>query len=291
MTASVNLTSPTQVRTLLETRGLQPNQVLGQNFLIDANIRDIIVDAAEVGREDVVLEIGPGLGVITEPLVQRARRVIAVEKDAGLYRWLQEALGDVPTLQLIHADALDIVPQEAPGWGITRLVSNLPYSVGSRVLMDVFALPVPPLSITVTIQLEVADRLAAGAGHPERGLLSVWAQRWYDVKVVKKISPGCFVPRPKVMSAVVRLTRHAGPPPGAGGFFRDLTRACFGYRRKQIGTILGRVAGDLGLEAATAVAALGELGIEPRLRPETFTVDTWEKLAARLAGERGVESL
>jgi 16S rRNA (adenine1518-N6/adenine1519-N6)-dimethyltransferase len=218
--------------------------------------------------------------------VQRAGRVIAVEKDAGLFRWLHESLGHVPNLELIHADALDVIPEQAPGWGVTRLVSNLPYSVGSRILMDLFALAAPPLSMTVTIQLEVADRLAAGAGHAERGLLSVWAQRWYDVKVVKKISPTCFMPRPKVMSAVVRLTRHAGPPAGGSDFFRDLTRACFGYRRKQIGTILARVADDVGLKAAAAVAVLGELGIDPKLRPETFTVDTWERLATRLAGLR-----
>lgn len=286
MTESVNLTSPTQIRALLAARGLQPNQVLGQNFLIDANIRDIIVDAATVGPDDIVLEVGPGLGVLTEPLVKRAHRVIAVEKDGGLFRWLQESVGGAPNLELIHGDALDVIPEQAPGWGMTRLVSNLPYSVGSRVLMDVFALPAPPLSITVTVQLEVADRLAAAAGDSERGLLSVWAQRWYEVKVVKKISPGCFAPRPKVMSAVVRLTRHAGPPAGAGDFFRELSRACFGYRRKQIATILGRVADGLGLEAATAVAALAELGIDPRLRPETFTVETWERLAERLAGER-----
>lgn len=295
MTGSVNLTSPTQVRALLEARGLQPNQVLGQNFLIDANIRDIIVDAADVGADDVVLEVGPGLGVITEPLLQRARRVIAVEKDAGLFRWLQESLGAAPNLELIHADALDVIRERAPGWGVTRLVSNLPYSVGSRVLMDVFALPAPPQSITVTVQLEVAERLAAGAAHAERGLLSVWAQRWYEVKLVKKISPGCFAPRPKVMSALVRLTRHAGPPAGAGAFFRDVTRACFGYRRKQIGTILNRVAPDLGLEPAMAAAALRDLEIEPRLRPETFTVETWERLTARLAevrdGGRGTRTL
>ncbi len=285
--SAVNLTSPAQIRALLDARGLQTSQTLGQNFLIDANIRDIIVATADVGAEDVVLEVGPGLGVITEQLVRRARRVIAVEKDAGFFAWLQESLGTAANLELIHADALDVVTERVPGWGITRFVSNLPYSVGSRILMDVFALPFPPPLITVTVQLEVAERLAAGPGDPERGLLSVWAQRWYDVQVVKTISASCFMPRPKVRSAVVRLARHDRPRPADGVFFRELTKACFGYRRKQIGTILGRVACGLGLDSAAAVATLGDTGIDATRRPETFEVETWEQLAERLAALKG----
>lgn len=286
VSAAINLTSPTQIRALLEARGLQPSQTLGQNFLIDANIRDFIVAAAGVGSDDVVLEVGPGLGVITRPLLERSARVIAVEKDAGLFAWLRESLGAVPNLTLIHADALDVLPARMSEWGITRLVANLPYSVGSRILMDVFALPDPPPSITVTVQLEVAERLAAPPGGAERGLLSVWAQRWYDVHVAKTISATCFMPRPKVRSAVVRMMRREGRPEGNDRFFRDLTRACFGFRRKQIGTILGRVAGGLGLDAAMAVQALADLDIDARLRPETFPLETWERLTVRLWSAR-----
>ena len=288
MTERVNLTSPTQVRALLEARGLRASQSLGQNFLVDANVRDIIVDASGVSERDVVVEIGPGLGVITELLVQRAGKVIAIEKDAGLYAWLKESIGAVANLELIHADALDVAADRMPAWGVTRLVSNLPYSVGSRILMDVFALPNPPASITVTVQLEVAERLRAPADHPERGLLSVWAQRRYDVRLIRTISPTCFAPRPKVVSALVGLERRAASGlSGGGAFFHDLTRACFGYRRKQMATILMRVAGDLGVNGQAAVKVLEGLQIDPRRRPETFDVDTWEQIAERLAWLRG----
>lgn len=283
MSETVNLTSPTRIRALLEARGLQTSQLLGQNFLIDANIRDIIVATAAVGPDDVVLEVGPGLGVITEPLTRLARRVIAVEKDAGFYAWLQESLGARANLELIHGDALDLVKDRVPGWGITKVVSNLPYSVGSRILMDLFALPDPPRFITVTVQLEVAERLKARVGHPERGLMGVWAQRWYDVKVVKTIHPTCFLPRPKVQSAIVQLTRHGNAPTADGAFFRALTRVAFGYRRKQFATILNRSARELGLDGEAAGAALRELGIDPQRRPETFDRETWERLAGRLA--------
>ncbi len=286
MSEAVNLTSPTRIRALLEERGLQTSQTMGQNFLIDANIRDIIVATAAVGPDDVVLEVGPGLGVITEPLTRLARRVIAVEKDAGFFAWLQESLGSRPNLELIKGDALDLVAERVPGWGVTQVVSNLPYSVGSRILMDLFALPDPPAFITVTVQLEVAERLKARVGHPERGLMGVWAQRWYDVKVVKTIHPTCFLPRPKVQSAIVRLTRHGNVPTADGAFFRALTRVAFGYRRKQIATILNRSAAELRLDGAATTAALGELGIDPQRRPETFDRETWERLAGRLAEGR-----
>lgn len=283
MSASINLTSPTQVRALLEARGLQPSQPLGQNFLIDANVRDIILATAAVQPGDTVLEIGPGLGVITEQLLRRARRVIAVEKDAGLFAWLQESLGAAPNLELIHADALDVVAERLPDWQADRLVSNLPYSVGSRILMDVFALPNPPASLTVTVQLEVAERMGAAEGTPERGLMSVWAQRRYEVQLVRTIAPTCFAPRPKVTSALVRLVRRSGTPAEDGGaFFYALTRACFAYRRKQMATILARVAGELGLPGREAVDVLAGLGLDPRRRPETFDVATWESVARRL---------
>ena len=286
MTEPINLTSPTRIRALLEARGLQTSQTLGQNFLIDANIRDIIVAAAAIGPDDVVLEVGPGLGVITEPLTRLARRVIAVEKDSGFYAWLQESLGTRPNLELIHGDALDLIAERVPGWGVTQIVSNLPYSVGSRILMDVFALPDPPPFITVTVQLEVAERLKARVGHPDRGLMGVWAQRWYDVKIVKTIHPTCFLPRPKVQSAIVRLTRHGNAPTADGAFFRALTRVAFGYRRKQMATILNRAAGDLRVDGAAAAAAMTGLGIDPQRRPETFDRETWERLAGALAEAR-----
>jgi len=160
------------------------------------------------------------------------------------------------------------------------VVSNLPYSVGSRILMELFALPSPPERITVTVQLEVGERLVAGPGHGARGLLGVWAQRVYDVEIRKIISPTCFCPPPKVKSAVVRMNRL--PRCGGGGRegFRRLTKEVFAFRRKQLGTILRRVESGAGTNGVTG--ALDELGIDPRTRPEMLTNDEWQALADRL---------
>lgn len=282
----MKLTSPSQVIALLQEHDLQPNSLLGQNFLIDANIRDIIVAAADVRPDDVVLEVGPGLGVLTEQLVMRARRVVAVEKDRGLHRFLCREYPDHPSLSLVLGDALDLDAGFFGREGITSLVSNLPYSVGSRVLMNVFALPHPPRQVTVTVQLEVAERLAAGPGDKERGLLGVWAQRVYAVETVKVISPSCFHPRPKVKSAVVRMTRLPEDRLQAGDrrMFALLTKEAFAYRRKQMATIMARVAGPLGVTPDQAVAVLGQSGLDPRIRPEMITVDQWQQLADGLSG-------
>lgn len=274
----MNLTSPSQVLALLQQLGLHPNSALGQNFLIDVNIRDIILDAAAPGRDDVVLEVGPGLGVLTEELVRRAGRVVAVEKDRGLHDYLAGRFRDCPALTLIHQDALELDAAFFERQGITQVVSNLPYSVGSRILMNCFALPVPPRRVTVTVQLEVAERLAAGPGHRHRGLLGVWAQREYAVRTVKVISPTCFCPPPKVKSAVVRLerlVREARAVAGDRAAFRALTRLAFGYRRKQLGSILAR----LGATPDALDGVLAVAGLDHRLRPERLTVDQWQVLA------------
>lgn len=277
----MNLTSPSQVMALLQERGLQPNSLLGQNFLIDANIRDIIIAAADPQPHDVILEVGPGLGVLTERLAALAGRVVAVEKDRGFYDYLCRQFEDTPCLSLISGDALDLDAAFYAQHGITKLVSNLPYSVGSRILMNAFCLPEPPGCITVTVQLEVGERLAAPPGHEERGLLGVWAQRVYAVETVKIISPSCFYPRPKVKSAVMRLTRLADSVIRSGnrGLFAKLTKEAFSFRRKQMATILTRVAPHFGVRPEQAVSALMDLGVDPRIRPEMLTVDQWQQLA------------
>lgn len=277
----MNLTSPSQVMALLRQRGLQPNALLGQNFLVDANIRDIILDAADIRPDDVILEVGPGLGVLTEGLAGRADRVVAVEKDRGLVDYLRERFSDHPAVTLVDGDALDLDAAFFEREGITKLVSNLPYSVGSRVLMNVFALPRPPIRVTVTVQLEVAERLVAGPGDEARGLLGVWAQRVYHVEIAKVISPGCFCPRPKVKSAVVVMSRipDGRPVTGISRVFGELTKEAFGFRRKQLGTILTRVAGHYGGTPEGMGHLLQGMGLDPRIRPEMLTIDQWQALA------------
>jgi 16S rRNA (adenine1518-N6/adenine1519-N6)-dimethyltransferase len=281
----VKLTSPSQVQALLRQRGIQPHGALGQNFLIDANIRDIIVESADPGPDDVILEVGPGLGVLTESLSERAGRVVAVEKDRKLYAYLTEQFAGHPTVTLVHADFLELDPSFLEREGVTKVVSNLPYSVGSRILMDLFALPDPPGRITVTVQLEVGERLAAAPGHAQRGLLGVWAQRIYAVHLAKIISPSCFCPPPKIRSAVMQLDRRRdiSIEPQRLAFFRQLTKAAFGFRRKQMATILHRIGDGLGVADDQAQAALDAMGLDPKIRPERLSVDQWQELADGLA--------
>jgi len=277
----VNLTSPSQVQVLLRRLQVEPSNSLGQNFLIDVHIRDIILEESGVGAGDVVLEIGPGLGVLTEVLARRAGTLIAVEKDRRLAAYLQEEFAGREGMRILQADAVELDPGMLAGWGVTKVVSNLPYSVGSRILMELFALPRPPERITVTVQKEVGDRLAAGPGQEARGLLGVWAQQAYHVEIRKIISPTCFWPPPQIRSAVVRLDRlQDREEKGRMDFFR-LTKDVFGFRRKQMGTILKRL-----LPAADPEAIAGALraaGIDPRTRPEILTVDEWRILANELA--------
>lgn len=284
----MKLTSPSQVMALLQQRGLQPNSLLGQNFLIDANIRDIIIAGADPCSEDVILEVGPGLGVLTEILAERAGRVVAVEKDRGLYEYLRGQFAGHPSVILISGDALDLDPVFFEKEKITKLVSNLPYSVGSRVLMNSFALRKPPFRITVTVQLEVAERLSAEPGDEARGLLGVWAQRIYRVSTIKVVSPSCFHPRPKVKSAVVVMDRLPESFLGTGDreMFCELTKGAFAFRRKQMGTIMARLAPGLGMAPEQAAMALQDTGLDVRIRPEMLTVAQWQALADQVVARR-----
>ena len=289
----MKLTSPSQVMALLQERGLQPNSLLGQNFLIDANIRDIIIAGADPQPDDVILEVGPGLGVLTEILAEQAGRLVAVEKDRGLYEYLKGQFADHPSVTLISGDALDLGPDFFERERITKLVSNLPYSVGSRVLMNAFALPCPPVRITVTVQSEVAERLSAAPGGEARGLLGVWAQRVYHVKTIKVISPSCFHPRPKVKSAVVVMDRLPETVLGAGDrtMFGELTKDAFAFRRKQMATIMTRLAPRFGIAPEQAVLTLQDAGLDPRIRPEMLTVEQWHQVADGVAGRRKTEDV
>ena len=277
----MKLTSPSQVMALLQERGLQPNSLLGQNFLIDGNVRDIIIAAANPKPEDVILEIGPGLGVLTERLSVLSARLVAVEKDRALCEYLRGEFADTPCLKLIEGDALDIDEAFFEREGTDKVVSNLPYSVGSRVLMNLFSLPRPPAHITVMVQLEVAQRLAAGPGDEDRGLLGVWAQRVYSVRTVKVVSPNCFYPRPQVKSAVVVLERLplTFVQKGDRAMFRELTKGAFSFRRKQMATIMTRLSAKLGVTVEQAVSVLTEVGLDPRIRPEMLAIDAWQSLA------------
>ena len=249
----MNLTSPSQVKAWCIENGFHPNKVLGQNFLIDRNALVSIVAAGLAGCSDAhdaeVLEIGPGLGVLTEELLNRGCTVTAIEKDPILAARLAESLGNPPKLRVVEADALDWIAgtridSDCNDYGnavpqFDAMVSNLPYQAGTRILLELVKRREIP-SMTVLVQTEVAERLAAKEGSKTRGLAGVWAQLDYDVRIVRKVAASCFWPRPEIGSSVVTLTRHdrnVGFSAKERDVFHRLTKKAFEHRRKQLGSI------------------------------------------------------
>ena len=237
----MNLTSPSQVKAWCVANGFRPNRTLGQNFLIDLNVREAMVEIGLVGAR--ALEIGPGLGVLTEAMLARGAQVTAVEKDPVLAERLPGALGSPAGLTVVAADALDVIARpETFGLDLGTfdcLVSSLPYQAGTRILLELVQRRLPP-TMTVLVQTEVAERLAATEGGRVRGLAGVWAQLDYDVRIVRRVSPSCFWPRPEVGSSVVRLDRHdrnANLTAEERKFFRRITKRAFEHRRKQLGSV------------------------------------------------------
>ena len=282
----MNLTSPAQVREWCQAHEFHPNRTLGQNFLIDRNILDAIVSAAGIRPGLRVLEIGPGLGVVTDALLHRGAIVTAVEKDHRLAAWLGESMGQKEQLTLIAADALEMDLDALLGRGFDALVSNLPYSVGTRILLDVATHVSAPPSLTVTVQLEVAERFTAREGESARGQAGVWLQRLYDVELVRLIKPTCFWPKPEVSSALVRLTRHDRNTlsPEESARYQALTKYAFMHRRKQLAAALRSAPEGLQIETAIAQELLVACGADPRARAEELDVTQWCALVARWPG-------
>lgn len=243
----MNLTSPSQVKAWCIENEFHPNKVLGQNFLIDRNALVAIVDAGLAGEDAKrkmekggcrVLEIGPGLGVLTEEMLARGCEVTAVEKDPVLAARLADSLGNPPSLTVVAGDALEFIAREQSG-PFDCMISNLPYQAGTRILLDLVLRRGLP-SITVLVQTEVAERLAAKEGSKTRGLAGVWAQLDYDVKIVRKVAASCFWPRPEIGSSVVTLTRHDRNVAFSAeerDVFHRLTKKAFEHRRKQLGSV------------------------------------------------------
>ena len=243
----MNLTSPSQVKAWCIENEFHPNKVLGQNFLIDRNALVAIVDAGLAGEDAKrkmekggcrVLEIGPGLGVLTEEMLARGCEVTAVEKDPVLAARLADSLGNPPSLTVVAGDALEFIAREQSG-PFDCMISNLPYQAGTRILLDLVLRRGLP-SMTVLVQTEVAERLAAKEGSKTRGLAGVWAQLDYDVKIVRKVAASCFWPRPEIGSSVVTLTRHDRNVAFSAeerDVFHRLTKKAFEHRRKQLGSV------------------------------------------------------
>lgn len=274
-------TRTSDLRFLLAERGIHPSRALGQNFLVDENIRRIILEAADLSTSDGVLEIGPGAGALTEGLVACAGRVVAIEKDRRLYELLAERFADRPNLRLLCADALDEDLDAHLAGGLNKVVANLPYSVGTRILVEIVRAAYRPERMVVTLQTEVVQRLAAEPGTPDYGLLTVWARRWYDVALVRRVGPGCFFPAPEVGSAVASLLRRETPRVDLASetHFEALTRAAFQRRRKQMQRVMKDLPDEVGRLEGDASGWLGSLGIEPTARPGDLSVEDWGRIS------------
>ncbi len=276
MSDEPRLTSPKEVRGLLAQLGHRPNKGLGQNFLIDANILDIIADAADIQPDENVLEIGPGLGALTERIIPKAKSVTCIEKDPTMASYLKSRFTG---FTLIEEDALDVDLDGLFSGGITKVAANLPYSVASRLMVDIAECEHRPERMSLTIQKEVADRLTAPPGNKHYGVLSILTGVYYENRMIKKISPTCFLPPPKVWSAVVKMEQRDVPLVDAQSYptFKKLVKHCFSQRRKQVGTILKR------MEISPVDELLADAGIAHTERPEVIEIERWATLARLLS--------
>ncbi len=263
----------------------------GQNFLIDSHVLEKIVDAAQITREDCVLEIGPGIGTMTQYLAESAREVVAVEIDRALIPILQDTLSaydnvTVRNEDIMKVDVGQIVRERNQGRPI-KVVANLPYYITTPIIMSLLESHVPVQSITVMVQKEVADRMQVGPGTKDYGALSLAVQYYARPEVVARVPANCFMPRPSVDSTVVRLTRYQKPPVEA----RDekhlfaLIRASFNQRRK---TLANGLANGVGIPRDQVTAALQKMGLPATVRGEALTLEQFATLSNLLIQTRAV---
>ena len=269
-----------EMRSVLDESGIQLTKSLGQNFLHDGNQLRRIVAAAELQPTDRVLEIGPGLGPLTEQLLEHAGEVFAVEKDLRLVTLLQKRLGAQPKLRLLHGDGLEIVRANASDWAGWKLVANLPYSVASPILVELASNVHPPERMTATLQIEVARRLMAKGGADDYGLLSLLVQLRFEPKGMFKIPSGCFFPPPDVDSACITLVRRERDllPESLRPTFVRIVKRAFSQRRKMMVKLLKQ-----DWEVERLEAAISALQISPLIRAEAVTLEQFVRLTEMLA--------
>jgi len=263
----------------------------GQNFLIDTHVLDKIIAAAGVTKDDCVLEIGPGIGTMTQYLAENARHVVAVEIDSNLIPILKETLADYENVTIIHADILkaDInqITEQYNGGRPIKVVANLPYYITTPIIMGLFENMVPIDNITVMVQKEVADRMQVGPGSKDYGALSL-AVQYAEPYIVANVPPNCFMPRPNVGSAVIRLTRYKEPPVKAedpGLMFR-LIRASFNQRRKTLQNGLNN-SPEIPFAKEQITEAVESLGLGPSVRGEALTLEQFASLSNYFTGMKG----
>ncbi|MCM1064655.1 MAG: 16S rRNA (adenine(1518)-N(6)/adenine(1519)-N(6))-dimethyltransferase RsmA [Eubacterium sp.] len=279
-----NLGIPRNTIEILQKYNFNIQKRFGQNFLIDTNVLDRIVAAAEIAKEDCVLEIGPGIGTMTQYLAENAGEVVAVEIDKNLIPILEETLSGYGNVTVINGDILKLdigrLVEEKNGGEPVKVVANLPYYITTPIIMELFESHVPLKSITVMVQKEVADRMQVGPGTKDYGALSLAVQYYAKPEIVANVPPNCFIPRPNVGSAVVRLTRHGTPPVRVRDEKKmfSLIRASFNQRRKTLVNGLCNAA-ELHLSKEQVTGALEEMGLSPAIRGEALKLEQFAKLS------------
>lgn len=256
----------------------------GQNFLINTSILEEIIDAAEITKEDFVLEIGPGIGTMTQYLCEAAREVVAVEIDTNLIPILGDTLSAYDNVEVMNADILKVdiakLADERNGGKPIKVVANLPYYITTPIIMGLFESHVPIDSITIMVQKEVADRMQEGPGSKEYGALSLAVQYYAKPEIVVNVPPSCFMPQPKVGSAVIRLTRHENPPVDVDNekLMFQVIRASFNQRRKTLANGLNNF-GSFSLGKEEIQKSIEELGVPVIIRGEALSLEQFAKLS------------
>lgn len=280
----INLGDPKNTIEIIQKYQFAFQKKFGQNFLIDTHVLDKIIKAAGVTKDDLVLEIGPGIGTMTQYLTDAARQVIAVEIDTNLIPILNETLKDYDNIKIINDDILKVdinqLAQEYNQGRPIKVVANLPYYITTPIIMGLFEGGVPIDNITVMVQKEVADRMQVGPGSKDYGALSLAVQYYAEPYIVANVPPNCFMPRPNVGSAVIRLTRHENPPVQVKdkNLMFKLIRASFNQRRKTLQNGLNN-SPEIQYTKEQIGAAIESLGVSPSIRGEALTLEQFARLA------------
>ena len=278
------LGEPQNTIAVLQKYGFVFQKKYGQNFLIDPHVLDKIVAAAGIGPDDFVVEIGPGIGTLTQYLAYAARSVCAVEIDKNLIPILEDTLSDYDNVEVINNDVLKVdlaaLAKEKNNGRPIKVVANLPYYITTPIIMGLFENHVPVDSITVMVQKEVADRMQTGPGSKDYGALSLAVQYYAEPYIVANVPPNCFIPRPNVGSAVIRLTRHKEMPVQVkdSALMFKIIRASFNQRRKTLQNGLGN-ASELPYTKEQIAAAIAEMGLTPTIRGEALSLAQFAQLS------------
>ncbi|WP_440322774.1 16S rRNA (adenine(1518)-N(6)/adenine(1519)-N(6))-dimethyltransferase RsmA [Laedolimicola sp.] len=263
----------------------------GQNFLIDEHVLSKIIRSAEITEDDFVVEIGPGIGTLTQYLAASAREVAAIEIDDALIPILKDTLSAYDNVTVIHEDVLKVdlckLAEEKNGGKPIKVVANLPYYITTPIIMGLFENHVPVESITIMVQKEVADRMKTGPGSKDYGALSLAVQYYAKPELVANVPPNCFMPRPRVGSAVIRLTRHTEVPVEAEDekLMFQIIRASFNQRRKTLVNGLGN-APELHIPKEMTTEVLEEMGLSASVRGEALTLAQFAELSNRILEKR-----